>query len=132
MNKVIIMGSLTKDPTIHEAATSKVARYALAVERRFKRDGEPTADFINCVVFGKGADFADRFLSKGMRILVSGHIQTDSYMHKSGQKVFTTDVIVEDQEFAESKKANGEAPEPMPEAESFVQVPDDVSELPFN
>lgn len=131
MNKVILMGRLTKDPTIHASATIKVARYSLAVDRRFKREGEPTADFINCVVFGKGADFAEKYLTKGIKIAVTGHIQTDSYTNKNGQKVFTTDVIVEDQEFAESKKTAEATPETVPDPEQFVSV-EEVADLPFN
>ena len=131
MNRAILIGRLTSDPTVREAPDIKVARYTLAVDRKFKRDGEQTADFITCVAFKGGAEFAGKYLKKGMKIAVVGRIQTGSYTDKDGRKVYTTDVIVEDQEFVESKKA-AEAPEPMPTAESFVQVPDDVSELPFN
>lgn len=132
MNKAILIGRLTSDPTVRQSTEIKVARYALAVDRRFKRDGEPTADFINCVVFGKGADFAEKYLRKGTKIAVTGHIQTDSYTNKDGRKIYTTDVIVEDQEFCESKKAAEEKPE-APAAESFVSLsPADLTGLPFN
>lgn len=129
MNKAILIGRLTSDPTVRQSTEIKVARYALAVDRRFKRDGEPTADFINCVVFGKGADFAEKYLRKGTKIAVTGHIQTDSYTNKDGRKVYTTDVIIEDQEFCESKKAETEAPTVDPE--QFMDAAD-IQGLPFN
>ena len=106
MNKVILVGRLTKDPEVRYSGgenTLAVARYTIAVERRFKRDGEPTADFIPCVVFGRSAEFAEKYFRQGMRVSVSGRIQTGSYTNKDGMKVYTTDVIVEEQEFAESR-----------------------------
>lgn len=110
MNKVILMGRLTRDPSVTYTSGSEskaVARYTLAVDRRYKRQGdEQTADFINCVVFGKGAEFAETYLRQGIKILVTGRIQTGSYTNKDGQKVYTTDIVVEEQEFAESKAAN--------------------------
>lgn len=112
MNKVILMGRLTRDPSVTYTSGSEskaVARYTLAVDRRYKRQGdEQTADFINCVVFGKGAEFAETYLRQGIKILVTGRIQTGSYTNKDGQKVYTTDIVVEEQEFAESKAANQE------------------------
>ena len=109
MNKVILMGRLTRDPEVRysqgDSATA-VARYTLAVDRRFKRDGEASADFINCVVFGKSAEFAERYFRQGLKVVVSGRIQTGSYTNRDGVKVYTTDVVVEDQEFAESKAAS--------------------------
>lgn len=107
-----------------------VARYTLAVDRRFKRD---EADFIPCVAFGKGGEFAEKYLKQGTKIIVTGRIQTGNYTNKDGQKVYTTDVIVEDQEFAESKGSTQETPPAAPE-DDFVSVPDDLSEdgLPFN
>ena len=103
MNKVILMGRLTRDPEVRysqgDSATA-VARYTLAVDRRFKRDGEASADFINCVVFGKSAEFAERYFRQGLKVVVSGRIQTGSYTNRDGVKVYTTDVVVEDQEFA--------------------------------
>ena len=115
MNKVILMGRLTKDPDVRYSQNSDspmaVARYTLAVDRRFNRgngsNGDQTADFINCVAFGKSGEFAEKYLHKGTKIAVTGRIQTGSYTNKDGQKVYTTDVVVEDQEFAESKNANG-------------------------
>ena len=100
MNKVVLMGRLTRDPEVRysqgESATA-VARYTLAVERRFKREGEQTADFIPCVVFGKSAEFAEKYFRQGLRISVSGRIQTGSYTNKDGIKVYTTEVVVEEQ-----------------------------------
>lgn len=141
MNKVILMGRLTRDPDVRysqgERATA-VARYTLAVNRRFKRDGEPDADFINCVAFGRAGEFAEKYFRQGMRVLISGRIQTGSYINKDGIKVYTTDIIVEDQEFADSKGAasggqtNGR-PEPA-DADGFVNIPDNLEDdsLPFN
>lgn len=131
MNKVILVGRLTKDPDYRKNETDDkrdCARYTLAVDRRAK--GE--ADFISCVAFGKGAGFAAVYLKKGTKIAVTGHIQTGSYTNREGQKVYTTDVIVEDQEFVESKKAAEEEREPAP-ADSFVNIQDSEMEgLPFN
>ena len=110
MNKVILMGRLTRDPEVRYSSgdsSMAIARYTLAVDRRFRRngDGEQTADFIGCVAFGKSAEFAERYFRQGLKIVVTGRIQTGSYTNKDGQKVYTTDVVVEDQEFAESKVA---------------------------
>lgn len=142
MNKVILMGRLTRDPEIRystgENATA-IARYSLAVDRRFKRDGEPTADFINCVAFGKTAEFAEKYFRQGIKIAIVGRIQTGSYTNKDGVKVYTTDVVVEEQEFAESKSASeNNSKESVPRqnrgSEDFMSVPDglDNEELPFN
>ena len=112
MNQVVLMGRLTRDPEVRYSSGESslaIARYTLAVDRRFKRDGEPTADFINCVAFGKTAEFAERYFHKGIKIAVSGRIQTGSYTNKEGVKVFTTEVVVENQEFCESKAASDEA-----------------------
>ena len=109
MNKVILMGRLTRDPEVRYTAGENalaIARYTLAVDRRFRRDGEATADFISCVVFGRGAEFAEKYFHQGIRIVVSGRIQTGSYTNREGQKVYTTEVVVEEQEFAESKSAS--------------------------
>lgn len=141
MNKVILMGRLTRDPEVRYSGSDNsmaIARYSLAVDRRFKRDGEPDADFINCVAFGKAGEFAEKYLRKGTKIAVVGRIQTGSYTNKDGQKVYTTDVVVEEQEFAESKNnsgsSNGQATRPTTSNDtSFVDVADGVdSELPFN
>ena len=138
MNKVVLVGRLTKDPEIRysqgENATA-VARYTLAVERRFKRDGEPTADFIPCVVFGRAGEFAQQYFRQGLRISISGRIQTGSYTNKDGVKVYTTEVIVEEQEFAESKSEaeshGNDSSEPL--GDGFMNIPDGIDEeLPFN
>lgn len=128
MNKVILMGRLTKDPDFRNGETP-FARYTVAVDRI--KEG---ADFISCVAFGKRAEFADKYLKKGTKIVLVGHIQTGKYTNKDGQTVYTTDVVVDEQEFAESKKAAGEttAPAPLPEGD-FVNIPDNVDEeLPFH
>lgn len=133
MNKVILMGRLTRDPDVRystgETTGASVARYTLAVDRRFKREGEQTADFIGCVVFGKGAEFAEKYLKKGTKIVICGRIQTGSYTNNEGKKVYTTDVVVEEQGFAESKAAAASATQ---ETQDFVPVPDDMDDLPFN
>lgn len=142
MNKVVLMGRLTRDPEVRyisgENATA-IARYTLAVDRRFKRDGEQSADFINCVVFGKGAEFAEKYLRQGTKIAAVGRIQTGSYTNKDGQKVYTTDVVVEEQEFAESKNSSGgeassaKKPAVKTDSDGFMNIPDGVEdELPFD
>lgn len=146
MNKVILMGRLTRDPEVRysqgEQATA-VARYTLAVDRRFRRDGDQqTADFIGCVAFGRQGEFAEKYLRKGTKIAVTGRIQTGSYTNRDGQKVYTTDVVVEEQEFAESKAASESSggftpvdrPSPSVAAgDGFMNIPDGIDEeLPFN
>ena len=109
MNKVILMGRLTRDPEVRYSAGESgtaIARYTLAVDRRFKRDGEATADFIRCVSFGRTAEFAEKYFRQGLKIIVSGRIQTGSYTNRDGQKVYTTEVVVEEQEFAEGKNSS--------------------------
>ena len=140
MNKVILMGRLTRDPEVRysqgEQATA-IARYTLAVDRRFKRDGDQTADFIGCVAFGKLGEFAEKYLRKGTKVVVTGRIQTGSYTNKDGQKVYTTDVVVESCEFVESKASqqpeennNGFGPA---DENGFMNIPDDIDEeLPFD
>lgn len=144
MNKVILMGRLTRDPEVRYSAGENslaIARYTLAVDRRFKRDGEATADFISCVVFGKQAEFAEKYFRQGIRIVVSGRIQTGSYTNRDGVKVYTTEVVVEEQEFAESKNVAvenaGSSQNPQPSsvtADGFMNIPDGVEDegLPFN
>ena len=108
MNKVILMGRLTRNPDVSYSQGEKatcVARYTLAVDRRFRRDGEQDADFIRCVAFGRQGEFAEKYLKQGTKIVISGRIQTGSYTNRDGVKVYTTDVVVEEQEFAESKAA---------------------------
>ena len=141
MNKVILMGRLTRDPSISYTQANSVqestcvARYALAVDRRFNRDGERKADFISCVAFGRRAEFVEKYLRKGTKIALTGRIQTGSYTNRDGQKVYTTDVAVEEQEFAESKAAGQitqQNPAPVSE-DGFMEIPDGLEEeLPFS
>ena len=157
MNKVILMGRLTRDPEVRYTQGENqmaVARYTLAVDRRFNRNNdENTADFISCVAFGKSGEFAERYLRKGTKIAVTGRIQTGSYTNKDGVKVYTTDVVVEDQEFAESKNSSSNSDggygnnnygnnfgggssqlaAPMAAGDGFMNIPDGIDEeLPFN
>lgn len=143
MNKVILMGRLTRDPEVRYSGgdnSTAVARYTLAVDRRFKKDGEQSADFISCVCFGKAGEFAEKYLRQGTKITIAGRIQTGSYTNRDGQKVYTTDVIVEEHEFAESKGAgrqNGQAGAQagtLPDAgDGFMNIPDGIDEeLPFS
>ena len=106
MNKVVLMGRLTRDPDVRYSQGETplaIARYTLAVDRRFKRNGEQDADFINCVAFGRTAEFAEKYLKQGTKMVVSGRIQTGSYTNRDGVKVYTTEVVIEEQDFAESK-----------------------------
>lgn len=130
MNTVILMGRLTRDPEIRQTTSGKaVASYTLAVDRRGRRDGEQTADFIPCKAWDKGADFAEKYLRQGMRILIRGRIQTGSYTNKDGQKVYTTEVMVDDQEFADSKGAAGQPQKaPAKRDEGFMDIPDNVDD----
>ena len=146
MNKVILMGRLTRDPEVRYSqgdASTAIARFSLAVDRRFKRDGDDqTADFINCVAFGRTAEFMERYARRGTKFVVEGRIQTGSYTNKDGQKVYTTDVVVEQVEFAESKASNdsnggyvpADRPSPSGAAgDGFMNIPDGIDEeLPFN
>lgn len=127
MNIAILMGRLTKDPDIRKTQNgTTVARYTIAIDRIGKDQG---ADFISCVAFNKSAEFADKYLHKGTKIAIEGRIQTGSYTNKDGQKVYTTDVIVERQEFAESK---GSETKPAPASEGFMSIPDGIDdEIPF-
>ncbi len=153
MNKVILMGRLTRDPEVRYsqgASQTAVARFSVAVDRRFKRDGEPDADFFNCTAFGKQAEFVEKYLHKGTKILLSGRIQNDNYTNKDGQMVYSVRVIVEEIEFAESKNASGGnaggynngggfgggfsgGMGGAPAADGFMNIPDGIDEeLPFN
>ena len=139
MNKVIMIGRLTRDPEVRYSQGEKpmaIASYSLAVDRMYKRDGEPSADFINCVAFGKAGEFAEKFLKKGVKVLITGHIQTGSYNNKDGKRVYTTDVVVEEQEFAESKRTEGgqqQEPSAGSAGDGFMNIPDGVDEeMPFN
>lgn len=138
MNKVVLMGRLTRDPEVRITqgeSTTTISRYTLAVNRRFKRQGEADADFINCVAFGKAGEFAEKYFRQGMKVCISGRIQTGSYTNRDGVKVYTTDVVIEEQDFAESKGAQSTAPaqEERPAYnDGFVSVPDNLQEeLPF-
>lgn len=150
MNKVILMGRLTRDPEVRYSQGENslaIARYSLAVDRRFKRAGEPDADFFNCTVFGKSAEFAEKYFHQGTKLVVTGRIQNDNYTNRDGQKVYSVQVIVEEQEFAESKNASagagdyqqqapsqsGGRPAPSEAADGFMNIPDGIDEeLPFN
>ena len=130
---------MTREPDIRYsqgASSTCVARYTLAVDRKFKQEGQPTADFINCIAFGKLGEFAEKYLHKGVKIAVVGRIQTGSYTNKDGQKVYTTDVVVEEQEFCESKSSNQSQGNDRPQASSddFMSIPDGLDDtgLPFN
>ena len=156
MNKVILMGRLTRDPEVRYTQGDNamaIARYTLAVDRRFNRNNngdDQNADFIGCVAFGRSGEFAEKYLRKGTKVVVTGRIQTGSYTNKDGVKVYTTDVVVEDQEFAESKNASGNGggfsgdgfsggfsggsrPEPSGAGDGFMNIPDGIDEeFPFN
>ena len=153
MNKVILMGRLTRDPEVRYsqgASQTAVARFSIAVDRRFKREGEPDADFFNCTAFGKQAEFIESYLRKGVKVVVCGRIQNDNYTNKEGQMVYSVRVMVDEIEFAESKNAsagNGDggyngggymgggnsAPAPSGAGDGFMNIPDGIDEeLPFN
>ena len=150
MNKVILMGRLTRNPDVRYAQRNNsqestcIARYTLAVNRRFRREGEQDADFINCVAFGRQGEFAEKYLKQGTKVVVSGRIQTGSYTNRDGMKVYTTDVIVEEQDFAESKaatdrgayhtppKSSAADQPPVDAGEGFMTIPEGIEEeLPF-
>lgn len=138
MNKVTLIGRLTKDPEVRVTAGAgseqlTIARYTLAIDRKFKKDGQATADFIPCVAMGKAGEFAQKYLKQGTKIAVNGRIQTGSYTNKDGQKVYTTDVMIEDHEFVETKQdATKQAP--TKDADGFMNLPLEVEDdgLPFN
>ena len=150
MNKVILMGRLTRDPEVRYSqgeTAMAIARYTLAVDRRFNRNNgngdEQTADFIGCVAFGRAGEFAEKYFRKGTKVAITGRIQTGSYTNKDGVRVYTTDIVVEEQEFAESKNSSGSdggyagntnrAPEPSGAGDGFMNIPDGIDEeLPFN
>ena len=147
MNKVILMGRLTRDPEVRYSQTAEpvaIARYTLAVDRKFKNEGERTADFISCIAFGRNAEFAEKYLRKGIKIAATGRIQTGSYTIKEGQKVQTTDVVIEEQEFAESKGSGESSRQERDRAamqaagygdagDGFMNIPDGIDEeLPFS
>ena len=157
MNKVILMGRLTRDPEVRYsqgASQTAIARFSIAVDRRFKREGEPDADFFNCTCFGKQAEFVERYLHKGVKVVLSGRVQNDNYTNKDGQMVQSVRIMVDEIEFAESKNAaggNGDggynnggynnggfgggnvAPAASGAGDGFMNIPDGIDEeLPFN
>ena len=148
MNKVIMMGRLTRDPEVRYsqgASQTAIARFSRAVDRRWKREGEPDADFFNCTVFGKQADFVEKYLRQGTKVVITGRVQNDNYTNKEGQKVYSVQIIVEEIEFAESKNAAAgnvggssyqadSRPSPSQAAgDGFMSIPDGAEEeLPFN
>lgn len=138
MNSVQLLGRLTRDPDVrYTDGGSTIARFSLAVDRRFKQEGGEIADFINCIAFGKTAEFIERYIFKGTKIALNGRIQTGSYTNKDGVKVYTTDVVVENVEFAESKNSNMGNSNPTPAftgaGDGFMNIPDGIDEeLPFN
>ena len=145
MNKVILMGRLTREPEVRYsqgASQTAVARFSLAVDRRFKREGEPTADFFDCTAFGRQAEFIERYLHKGVKVVVCGSIQNNNYTNRDGQMVYSVRVMVDEVEFAESKNASGAseggytAPARTPNtsfSDGFMNIPDGIDEeLPFN
>lgn len=144
MNKVIMMGRLTRPPELRYGQNNQnaIARFSLAVDRRWKREGEPEADFFNCTVFGKQAEFAEKYLTQGTKVVITGHIQNDNYTNKEGQKVYSVQIIVEEIEFAESKNVQNTQHEPQGQQDrlppscdkdGFMQIPEGAEEeLPFN
>jgi len=141
MNKVILMGRLTRDPEVRYSqgdSQMTIARFSLAVDRRFKKQGDTvTADFFNCTAFGKQGEFVEKYLKQGIKILLTGHIQNDNYTNKEGQKVYAIQIIVEELEFAESKSSQGSNDNSQPsqgeaDADGFMNIPDSIdSTLPF-
>lgn len=138
MNKVILMGRLTRDPEVRYSQGERsmaIAKYTLAIDRRkTQQNSDPGADFINCVAFDRAGEFAEKYFRQGLRVLVSGHLQTGSYTNKDGQKVYTTDVIVESQEFADSRRDGSGAGSRGSKDDDFMNIPDNVEDegLPFN
>lgn len=134
MNKVILMGRLTRDPEVRYTQGDEpvaIARYNLAVDRKYKKEGEQTADFVSCVAFGKNGQFAEKYFHKGMKIAITGRIQTGSYTNQKGDKVYTTDIVVEEHYFAESKGDSQPKAQPEPDS-GFMSVPDGIeNDLPF-
>ena len=138
MNKVILMGRLTRDPEVrYSNSGTAIVNYTLAVDRNYKRDNEQSCDFLRCIGFGQTAEFAEKYFHKGIKLVVTGRIQTGSYTNREGQKVYTTDIVVESQEFAESRSASSASSQPAPApsngSDGFMNIPDGIDEeLPFN
>ena len=136
---MILTGRLTRDPEVRYSQGEKniaIARYTLAVDRKFKKEGEQSADFISCVAMGKNGEFAEKYLKQGTKIVVEGHWQTGSYTNKDGAKVYTNDCMVESHEFCESRNASQQSgndrPQPMKDSDGFMSIPDGIDEeLPF-
>lgn len=144
MNKVILMGRLTRDPEVRYSAGENamaIARYTLAVDRRVRKENEANADFIGCIAFGRNAEFAEKYFRQGMRVVITGRIQTGSYTNREGKKIYTTDIVIEEQEFAESRSAS-EQNRNFPDrnagmksdaGDGFMNIPDGIDEeLPFH
>ncbi len=133
MNKAILMGRLTRDPEVRYSQTQTamvIARFSIAVDRRFKRDGEAETDFFNCTAFGKQGEFVEKYLKQGTKILVTGRIENNNYTNKDGQKIYSTDIKVEEIEFAESKSAHGNVQEQPVQNNGFMNITEDDN-LPF-
>lgn len=132
------MGRLTRDPEVRYSQgenTTAIARISLAVDRKFKQEGQPTADFINCIAFGKTAEIIEKYVTKGTKIAVVGRIQTGSYTNKDGQKVYTTDVVIDELEFCESRSSQQSSSQPAPAPNGdmrFMNIDTDMDSLPFN
>jgi single-strand DNA-binding protein len=134
MNQIILCGRLCSDPDVRYGTNSNaIAKFSIAVDRRFKRDGQPTADFFNCVAFGKTGEFIEKYFHKGSKILLSGEMQNNNYKNKEGQMVYGFQVAVNNVEFAESKSQQNNVQQAKPQQadDSFMQIPDGVDELPF-
>lgn len=127
MNKVILMGRLVRDPEVRHTQEQKaIAKFTIAVDRKYKKDGEQSADFISCVAFGKAGEFVEKYLKKGTKIACEGRWQTSSYTNKEGTKIYTNDCVIEQMEFAESKKDGGQ------KDDGFMNIPDNIDdEVPF-
>lgn len=138
MNKIMLIGRLTRDAEVRQSANNDnmaIARYTLAVNRPTKQNGEQDADFLNCIAFGKTAELAGKYLFKGMRVAVEGHVQTGGYTNRDGQKIYTTDVVVERQEFLEKRVDNGQSNHDTvgSNGDGYMNIPDGIDEeLPFN
>lgn len=138
MNKAILLGRLTRDPEVRYGGENNtaVARYAIAVNRTYKRDGEPDADFFNCVSFGKQGEFVEKYLRRGMKVLLEGEIRNNSYTNRNGENVYSVQIVTSSVEFAESKRSQGsgimQQEEPYPAPDGFMQIPDGVEDnVPF-
>lgn len=140
MNLIILMGRLTRDPEIRYSGDTAIAHYRLAVDRRFKKEGQPDADFFDCVCFGKQAEFVEKYLHQGTKMVIQGRLQNDNYQDKDGKMVYRNQIMIDSQEFAESKNASASGQitstkqtQGRPKTDEFINVPDGIQEeLPFN